>query len=175
MKIITDCTHGSKFDAIKGIFPFTKGFEIITNEPLDTRTPLSLLDLIDQTKKRLLGLETEAGFLKSLWYATTIQRGFHFTGTLWHMQARVGIITSTKACAIGFTSSVPIPLESSKLKSEDETRNIRDLVKCEYPEWNSEKVSLFTFLTDEDEVMWFQEPLRYCFKEIIRQQKKSLV
>lgn len=167
--IYTDCS-GIKRDAIEGVFKAKfKIIKILNCESLGGKTPTSLDSLIISTKDRLKTISEKKVLMNSEGdYHATIQRGFYFTGTLWHLIARVGISRYPEKKAMAFTSSVPIPLKASKLKTQNPTGNIKDFLEQEYPDFNKEKISMFAYLTGEDEKMWFQQPLRFCLREIMR-------
>lgn len=166
--IYTD-TSDIKRDAIEGVFKAKfKIVHTINSESFGGKTPLNLDDLILDTKSRLLLVSKKVLLAGEYDYHATIQRGFHFTGTLWHLMARVGISSYFGKMATAFTSSVPIPLTVSNTKTQDRERNLKDILKDNFPEWDQAITSVFSLLTDEDEKMWLQQPLRHCLKEVLR-------
>jgi hypothetical protein len=173
--IYTD-TSGVKRDAIEGVFKTNfKTVHTIDSESLGGKTPLDLETLISETQNRLDFLSKKIPMAGKNDYCATIQRGFYSTENLWHLIARVGIshyagITSSypEATTTSFTSSVPIPKKVSLLKTKNPNGNIKDFLEQVYPDFNKEKISMFSYLTGEDEKMWFQQPLRHCLKDSLR-------
>ncbi len=173
VRVITDCT-GIKLYAIEGIF--RKNFTHISVQNRlspKIKTPLSKRDLIITVKDRLNSMvEESVEFQKNNCFFATIQRGFDFDGMIWHLVAGVSLRFPSGQIVRAFTSTVPLDEDISQQKTEDEERNIKDLLFEKFPKWDKFS-SMYELLTGEDEAGWLQAPLRACMKSLLRQQKTS--
>lgn len=99
-------------------------------------------------------------------FVATIQKGYYYFDGLWFFAACVGVSYPLFSILTAMTSSVPVPPSCSEKKSTDSSRNMSDILKEEYPEWDKENGSVYTLLTGEDEIAWLEQPLRHCLKTV---------
>ncbi len=167
--IYTDC-EGDKQDAIKGVFQQPFGLGSVTINFLDSpgpKTPISLDELSRTTLHRLETLlKLVTGSVPNQYFAT-IQRGFFFENGLYHLIAKAAILSPDYIMRSSFTTSIPINEKVSRRKSENKERNMKDLLKEYYPDWNRNTTSVYELLTGEREKMWLQQALRNCLKSLM--------
>ena len=97
-------------------------------------------------------------------FIVTIQRGYYPSDGLWFLSASIGIAKPLLKIVTAMTSSVPIPRACSEKKSLDLSKNMGDILKEQYPDWDRKNVSVYELLTGEDELQWLEQPLRHCLK-----------
>lgn len=171
IQVITDCT-GTKFNAIQGVF---NGYykkpasivEVCTIKPnMEVKTPL-IRDLFLTSLQNRVGDLLSKDANRHNRYAASIQRGYFFESGGYHLGAIVGI-SYNSTFIHAYTSTVPIDDEVSQKKWENPELNIGTLLAEKFSKFKKGS-SVFEFLTEgEDEMLWFQQPLRYCLKELLR-------
>lgn len=165
IEVITDCT-GTKQQAINNVFSKrfnTEAVEIILVKGEEGfPTPLSQDDFPLTIQKRFQWMKFAHNNPDV--FIATIQRGYYYSYGLWFLSASVGIARPLFNILTAMTSSVPLPSECSKKKSLDLSKNMADILKEQYPEWDRKNVSVYELLTGEDELPWLEQPLRHCLK-----------
>lgn len=168
---ITDC-DGKKFTAIQQLFmgQFKKNIEVFETSEIETglkiKTPLLNELFLTAIKARLEALQaTQIGQEAS--YFSSIQRGYFFESGIYHLKAIVGIAHKNNGMSYAYTSTVPIDREVSEKKYYDPELNIGKLLAEKFPDFVFGS-SVYEYLTKEDEVLWLQQPLRHCLKELLR-------
>lgn len=160
--IITDCT-GIKFDAIES---FRRELNYIECRHIEVggnfETPLSRRSLIETLKARMNLLRKESGAIGDA-ILITGQRNYEYDGILYHLSGGISVQFPSGPILRAFTSTVPLDEKISAEKRADRKKNISDLLKAKHINWKGG--SVFELLTKEPEKGWWQEPLRYCFKQ----------
>lgn len=166
IEIITDCI-GSKLEPIRKVFAdrFPQDtLEIAVVKGEGFPTPLTQDDFILTVQKRFQWMRSN--YDNPDVFAATIQKGYHRLNGLWQLSACVGIAHPMYAMLPVMASSVPVPSTCSREKSKDLSRNMSDILKEKYPDWDKENGSVYELLTGEGESAWLEQPLRHGLRAI---------
>lgn len=170
IRVITDCTD-IKQEAIRGVFAATfHSLQCIVVAKHELPTPLSFDGFCKTIKRRMELLMQSSDASGDSFYCATVQRGYIFDGSLWHLFAAVSIGSSRTHTAQCFASSVVLSNALSIQKNRDRQKSFKEILPTEFPNWNGSS-SVYELLTGEKERDWLQQPLRFCLRQILKEQK----